>query len=283
MYEYAKMHILTDHALPFWNNIIFSGMPLLPDPQSPLFYPPNLLFLFLPTDKTFILSFIIHTLLGGIGAYLVAKKALNLYLASPRLAGYLEAGHVGLVYSWAWLPFILLALFKIRESKNIRWVILLAVSLAGVFFTHTTTFLIAFSSSTITFFGILLLNKQKTIKASILRFTIGLILCLGLISVTFIPQLVWASNTSRVFLLQNRDVYPKWNSIIEIIQSLFPPLFQAEQLQKIDTEKWIYLGIIPLALALWGFLAISKKAKSDEEKIDDLMQANPRSEVGVEE
>lgn len=108
---FVKQQILQNHQLPLWNNVFLSVMPLLPDPQSPLFYPPNLTFLILPIDVTFILLFILHTTIGGIGMLVLSKNlglklttslfATILYITTPKLFGYLEAGHVGLATSFA--------------------------------------------------------------------------------------------------------------------------------------------------------------------------------------
>ena len=55
---------------PLWNATAFAGMPLVGDPQSGLFYPPNWLHAILPADSTVLLFgplVVLHLLVGGWG------------------------------------------------------------------------------------------------------------------------------------------------------------------------------------------------------------------------
>src|SRR5579859_4223436 len=108
IFYFVRDSIFKFHQLPFWNNLFFSGTPLLPDPQAPIFYLPNLIFLFFKNiDTGFTISIFLHIFIGGVGMYYLAKKGFNfskassvfcafLYIASPKLSGYIEAGHYGL-------------------------------------------------------------------------------------------------------------------------------------------------------------------------------------------
>src|SRR3989344_1463743 len=150
---YVKQQILVHQTFPLWNNLFFSGMPLLPDPQSPLFYPPNLVHLILPTGIAFIFLFFLHAYLGAVGMYFLSKDGLRLtrvaavftavlYTFSHRLASYIEAGHVGLVYAWGWVPYVFLSTIKLATKPSRGWVVIFAVSNAALFFTRTITFLL---------------------------------------------------------------------------------------------------------------------------------------------
>ena len=190
---FVKQQILVNHQLPLWNNLFLSGMPLLPDPQSPLFYPPNLIFLILPIGMAFIFSFILHTFLAGVGMFLLSRSlgikqasslfAAAIYMCTPRFFGYLEAGHFGLVTSFAWLPFIFLATTKIIKRPKILWSLVLAFSLAATFYTHIITFLIAVIAS----FVITLIFRPK----HFLFLVLSAITTFGLVAVTLLPQLEW--------------------------------------------------------------------------------------------
>src|SRR3989344_687636 len=151
VFYYIKQQVLENYQLPLWNNLWFSGQPLLPDPQFSLFYPPHILFLLLPTSTAFIFSIILHIFTSGVGVFLTSKYGFKLstitclftsalYVLSPHLAGYLEAGHFGLVATMAWIPFVLLSLIMLNRKADIRWSILLALCLAGIFYTHTLIF-----------------------------------------------------------------------------------------------------------------------------------------------
>lgn len=274
IFYYIKQHILLDKSLPFWNNLFLSGVPLLPDPQSFLFYPPNLIFLFLPMETAFLSSFYIHTLFGSLGAYLCATKIFkmskptsifltSLYIFSPKIAGYLEAGHYGLVISYAYLPYIFLSVVMLVKSPKNTWPISLALSLAGVFYTHSVTFILVVAA-TIFIFIITLFNnyKKHLLKGSLLFFFLCGLLTFGLIAVTLLPQIEWMPETTRFLLLESKDVYPKWFSKQEFIQNIFIPWFNGPAAAgKIDSEKWLSLGMLPSALAILGFLTLRRKGQ----------------------
>lgn len=254
------------HTLPLWNNLIFSGTPLLPDPQFSLFYPPNFLFIILPTNLAFLVYLFFHIILGGIGIYLIslyifhwpALISLSLgafYIFAPRLAGYLEAGHSGLVASYGFLPLVLLAILGLNQQGRIIWVYLLTISLTAIFFTHTVTFGWVLLIST--FLWIILVTKTRYWLKKTIYFTVGILLVLGLSAVTLLPQLQWAPITSRNLLLVQKDIYPKWESKKEFLAQFFLPYQQDQK----DTEKTITLGVGLLILALLGWWNLSLKNK----------------------
>ena len=268
---FVKNQILTNHQLPFWNNVFFGGTPLLPDPQSPLFYIPNVIFLFLPIGIGFITSIFLHLVFGGIGIYFASKNGFGLskaasifaaiiYIISPKFAGYLEAGHFGLITAWAFLPFVVYSLIKLTKSPNFKWSLVLAICLAGLFFSHLLTFLIGLVFG----FGFLILSGKnlKSFKESFIFFVSAVLFTFGLISVSLLPQLSWKNQTTRSMLISERDVYPKWTSKFEFIRSVSTPWITGiKSLKTIETEKTISLGLFTLILALIGFLKLSKRNK----------------------
>ena len=268
---FVKNQIITNHQLPFWNNVFFGGTPLLPDPQSPLFYIPNVIFLILPIGAGFIVSSLFHSILAGIGTYFASKDGFGLsktasifaaiiYITSPKFAGYLEAGHFGLITAWAFLPFVVYCLIKLTKSPSFKWSVLLAISFAGLFSSHILTFLITLVFS----FGFLILSNKslKSFKKSLIYFIVGLLFTFGLTSVSLLPQLSWKNQTTRSMLISERDVYPKWLSKFEFIKLAVVPWANGiEGLRAVETEKAISLGLPTLILALIGFLKLSRKNK----------------------
>ncbi|MEK7746489.1 MAG: hypothetical protein AAB576_07475 [Elusimicrobiota bacterium] len=87
---------LQSGQLPFWNPYIFSGLPLLANPQSSLFYPPSLLFQVLPAGYAFTLFYAFHLLWGAFGMQLLLRKA-----------GLDGAGACVLAVSFALSPFLI--------------------------------------------------------------------------------------------------------------------------------------------------------------------------------
>lgn len=269
VFYFIKQQLFAHHTLPLWNNLFFSGIPLLPDPQFPLFYPPYILFLLFPIDIAFLLLIIFHIFSGGIGSYLVAKHALGLskgasvftamlFLSAPRLAGYLEAGHLGLVEATAWLPFIILATWKLVKKPTFAWTIFLAISFSGVFYTHTVIFLLTLPTTIFLFIVLIISIKPKYFWIQRMGlFLLCAPLTFGLTAITLLPQIEWIPQTTRFLLLQDRDVYPKWLSYKEFLQNILTPWLG--ELREIDTEKWLTFGFTPLLLALIGFFLFKKK------------------------
>ncbi len=266
IYYFVKQQIIINHRLPFWNNLILSGTPLLPDPQAPIFYLPNLIFLFLPIGTAFVVSSFLHTFFGGVFAYLAAKKGFNfskgasllasfLYIASPRLAGYLEAGHFGLICAYMWLPLTVLALVLLAKRPAILSSNLLGVSLAGLFYTHTTTFVIAAFISPLFLFALAKKDKIRPLKFLVL----GGIMTFGLTAITLLPQLSWVPQTNRYLLITDKQVYPIWLSKLEFIKAIFFPWISGmSEMRNLETEKWLTLGIFPTILAFIGFVKIKR-------------------------
>ncbi len=241
IFYFVRSNILNNHIIPLWNNVFLSGTPLLPDPQSPLFYLPNILFLIFDVDSAFILSILIHAFIGGVGIYLLTKKVFTsfLYISSPIIASFLEAGHFGIIQAFAWIPFVLYFVLRLTSLKQSS---LLAIFLSLIFFTHLPTFLIISVVA-------LILGFKK------LRYLIPtFLICLGLISVALLPQLEWQPFTTRSILLEKPDIYPKWSSKFEFLKAIFIPW----RLTSLNTEKVITLGILPSVLALVGFLSFKK-------------------------
>ncbi len=275
IFSYSKFHLLSGHGLPLWLNLIFSGTPLLPDPQSFLFYLPNVIFYLLPIPLAFIISLLLHTFWGSLGVYWVSRNGFKfslpisiftavLFIFAPKLSGYLEAGHFGLAVSFAWIPLVILSTIKIVHTKHLIWPVIFGVSLAQIYFTHSVTFIItsiaisAFFAATL-FFRV---TKSNWVK-SVGRFLVGAFVTFGLSAITLLPQLEWTPQTTRFMLLENKDIYPKWTSPIEFLQNIFVPWLGGQtNLWNIDSEKWLSLGLILPLLALAGFLSLKKINKA---------------------
>ncbi|OGC69096.1 hypothetical protein A2415_05385 [candidate division WWE3 bacterium RIFOXYC1_FULL_39_7] len=218
-YYFTKHSILTYHQIPLWNNSILSGTPLVTDPQAPIFYLPNIIFLFLPLDMAFVLSSLVHTAIAGLGMFLLTKHTLKtttkisllagfLYILSPNLASHIEAGHFGLLTAWAWIPFVFLFTIKLAQSSTFFATIALALFLSALFYTHLVTFLIVTSTTIPLYFYFLPKKHAKTA----LPYLMVALLTFGLTAVALLPQLAWQPFSTRHILLTSPDLYPKWTS-----------------------------------------------------------------------
>lgn len=264
---FVKQSILQNGQIPLWNNLFLSGTPLLPDPQNPIFYLPNIIFLFLPLNLGFMVSFLVHSFWGGLGIYLLAKNIFkfspltclflsSIYILNPHLVSHLEAGHFGLVLSLAWIPWVILSIFQLAQKPKITSVFLLSLSLAAIYFTHLLIFTICLFSTLVLYF-LLFIQKKYSSKKMFFLF-LGLILTFGLIAIAILPQLEWQTQTTRELLNKFPDTFPKWETRKEVLQALFWPW---PKIFTLDSEKWISMGIFMPFLALRGFSLLKRRWK----------------------
>lgn len=107
-------------TLPLWNPLVLCGTPFAAYPESALFYPPNLAFLFLPVAAAINSSFLLHLLLLALSQYLFLRKlrlgafpallgASALALSAPVVL-HVHAGHLSNVCALSWVPLVFLCL-----------------------------------------------------------------------------------------------------------------------------------------------------------------------------
>lgn len=125
------------HQLPFWNPYFGGGQPLGADPLAALFYPPTQLVHFFSLRTYFLVLILGHLVFAGLGTLLLARRALKLpslpalvaavsYMATPRLISHLGGGHVTIVQTVAWYPWLALACWATVRAPR-RWGALLGI------------------------------------------------------------------------------------------------------------------------------------------------------------
>ncbi|HEY7417102.1 MAG TPA: hypothetical protein VH593_18085, partial [Ktedonobacteraceae bacterium] len=122
-----KRTILQEHQLPLWNPYYAGGQPLIADPLAALFYPPTYLVLFLSLRNYYLVLMMGHLVFAGLGMLLLARYAAGLsrfsalvaaicFMATPRLLSHLGAGHITLLQTVSWYPWLALACWAtVRE------------------------------------------------------------------------------------------------------------------------------------------------------------------------
>ncbi len=111
--------IRTEGFIPLWSPLLMGGYPFSADPLAGLWYPPNWIAILLPAPYGFNLAAGLHILWAGLGmADFLAKIGLRrpaaifggiAFAAMPKIFAHLALGHVSMVYSLAWYPWLLLA------------------------------------------------------------------------------------------------------------------------------------------------------------------------------
>ncbi|MCB0210124.1 MAG: hypothetical protein KDJ52_12380 [Anaerolineae bacterium] len=124
---------------PLWNPLLGNGAPLLANLQSAVFYPPNLIFLFMPTAHALTLSIILHIALAGIAMYFYGRRLrLSGFAAAVAALTYMFSGYimgrtqfVVMIHAAAWIPLLLLLGDRLARQRHFLDVLWLAVALAG--------------------------------------------------------------------------------------------------------------------------------------------------------
>ena len=254
MFYYIKESILIHHQIPYWNNVFFAGTPLLPDPQNPSWYIPNIIFLFTSINAGILISILLHFLFGAIGMYLTSKSVFSfskgvsvfvsiIYSLSPIYFSFLEAGHWGLLICWAWIPYLILSAHRLVHKPNLKYILLFAASASSLYISHVLTGVIVLSA--VCLYWLYKKSFKWTIPAGVLA--------LVMIVPIFLLQYEWMGETTRNFLLKYPETFPIWRGKQEFIKSFF--IFNKE------TEKAITFGVAPTFLAFIGFLKISRRIK----------------------
>src|SRR5437868_7559169 len=119
------------HGLPLWNPYFGGGEPLAADSLAALFYPPTHLVHFLSLRDYYLVLIMGHLVFAGLGMLLLARRALKLprfpalvaavsYMATPSLLSHLGAGHVTVLQTVAWFPWLALACWATAREPG-RW------------------------------------------------------------------------------------------------------------------------------------------------------------------
>lgn len=124
---YIQNSIKEFNQIPLWRTLIFSGAPFDADPQSGLWYLPNIVFLLLPAAQGLNILFLGHIVFGGFGMWMWAREvgisrsgsflAALSYAYTPKVIAHLGAGHVGLVFAAAYIPWVFRSAFRIGRGK----------------------------------------------------------------------------------------------------------------------------------------------------------------------
>lgn len=121
--------------IPFWNPYNFSGTPFLAHPSTAFFYPATLLFLFLPLNTAFSWNYFLHFILVGIGMYYLGKSyggrlggfaSACLLVLSGFFSSRIYAGHVDILTTSAWIPWVFLTAKNFLDKTNKKnWLFLI--------------------------------------------------------------------------------------------------------------------------------------------------------------
>lgn len=190
-------HAIREGRIPFWDPYQFAGYPFLSNPQTGFFYPPTWLAVVLPANVAISWYAVLHLWLAAVGMLLFARimggswlgatAAAVTYCFSGFFAARLWAGHMGLVATFAWLPWVILAAQWCIRRGDI-WSALLAGVPVGLAFLagHTPSFLYIAAIWLAFLIYDLVFGEQRRLVV-VRQAAVMLLMGLGLASVQLLP------------------------------------------------------------------------------------------------
>ena len=250
---------LQGYHLPLWNPYFAGGQPLIADPLAALFYPPTYLVLFFSLRNYYLILIMGHLIFAGLGMLLLARYAAGLsrfpalvaaicFMATPRLISHLGAGHITLLQTVAWYPWLALACWAtvrdpLRRSPLLGICIALTI-LAG----HPQ----------MAYYGLLMtaglacwllvqrwrLEGLRALLLSMAGLMVAAALGLLLASIHLLPLMQFTALSTRQLSVYSTDAYP--------LHSFLHALIVQPSAADSAWEGMISPGPVVLALALFA-------------------------------
>src|SRR4051794_40044705 len=120
---------------PLWNPYAFSGMPLLGDGQTALFYPPNWLFCLMPSEAALSYAILLQFSIAGAATYLYAR-VVNITRMPALIAAlsYMFGGfmvsrivHMSIMAGAALVPLVFAGFERTIVFRSRLWAVLTSV------------------------------------------------------------------------------------------------------------------------------------------------------------
>ena len=260
IYQDIKTAFFRDKQIPLWRSRQMMGESLIGSPLPALFYPPNILFLILPVKFASVLYLFLHFLLAAISTFFLARAlklsqtasfaAAVFYAFSTKMLMHTTAGHLTMIAAFSYFPLLFLSTVFVVKTKQVNWIILIALSSAFLFFTHPTVFYYSWFF----IFAYLFYRAFKNFTAVIMGFILGL----GLSAISLMPLIEFNSFTNRGTLKFEEVALPLWNFKRFLTSLIFPYL----NFKDLDHESFLYLGIMPSVLFIVGFMKLKNVQKA---------------------
>ena len=251
--------MLRHGQLPFWNQYIFSGTPLMADFNAGAFHPLTGLFVVMPDRAAWIATEVFAFSLIAIGMYAFLRAlalstaacilgAATFAFAGPVLS---QANHVDMTEGFIAIPWMLLAVLHIVRDGRWRWTILLGIAYATVILAGAPEAMLDEALLVIAFAALSAgLDRERWWRV-LSRCAAGAALALSLAAIQWLPGLEAIRNSQRgsgVFAAAGS--FPTPFSIFALVPYLdggYGHLGEASFFGQYNLpEVGIYLGVLPL-------------------------------------
>ncbi|MFN8483960.1 MAG: hypothetical protein U0768_13050 [Anaerolineae bacterium] len=275
-YHKAVVDLARQPGLPLWNPYAFSGIPLLGDGQTAMFYPPSWLFWVLPAAHALTLSILAHFSIAGLGMYLYARVLRLSPLAGLVAAlafmfnGFLVARvvHPSIMAGAALVPLVFWSIERILQRGS-RGAFVVAALVLALQLLAGHPQIPVYTVLAVGLYSLVIVLwrwwRAREVRAWLpLLQVAGAYLAAGcLAAIQLVPWAELASFSPRAAgasydLVTNESLVG-----FDWLLYLFPYAYGALRLSPLETfiewlnpieiwEKHAYIGILPLALALVG-------------------------------
>lgn len=252
----ARETISRYHQFPLWNPWICGGMSLIGSPAAQYISPFIILDIFLGEVIGLKISVIIHFALGMFGLYLLARylkfNPLSSYVSafifsmSGYYAWHIRTGHTNFIV-FSWLPWVVY--YYLKSMKKLRYVVFSAGFYSIMFLEghYIGVYLALFLGVA----SVILFLTERNI-AYIKNLVILFILTLLLGSIKIVPVYYYLQEFPRILSYEGIS----WGSIdFYLLKRAFLESQPTETIYYPAHEFGIYVGAIPLLLALYGLLS----------------------------
>ena len=259
--EYARDRISAGE-LPLWNPYLFSGVSIVSDPQPALFYPPTWLSLIMPATRALGLILVLHVWWAALGmtgwlrsegaSWWGAIAGAAVFAFSGYTFARLQAGHLGVLTTGAWLPWGLWALGTLR--KRPAWRTVAAGSLCvgmSILAGHTATFV--YVAVMLGAYALHLVDWNDARRFLLSALVMG-VSGVALAAVQLVPLLVNLASSSRAGTV-DYEFASRFSWPVSYLVTLLVPNFFGEPVRTgywgegVYDELIFYVGILPLMLA----------------------------------
>jgi hypothetical protein len=256
--------------LPLWNPFVYLGTPFLANPQAGVLYPVSLLLL-IPFPLGYTVFLVAHYLIALCGTWLfVRRRGLGPGAAAVGALTFALGGYLVSVMNLtnhaqgaAWAPWVLLAVTHHADQRGLGTFLLLSLALALQLLAGSAEALLMTLAVGLAWAA----YSRSPSPAGMLRAGSGVglaaALAVGLTAAQVLPALEYVRLSPRSAALPLREVSTWSLEPVSLLQLLLPhtgtllggadagflgPAFE----QRLGWIQSIYLGVVPLCLAILG-------------------------------
>lgn len=269
---YRHIHTL---QLPFWIPEMGAGYPLFAQGEAGVFYPLYwVLIALFSAPLGFKIAFVVHSIIASIGGYYFARR-IGIRMQGALFAGLVFAYsffftarsiHFSILAAGSFLPWGFWAVEKIvSDKRKTAWVSLSIIVALQWLAGHPQIAFISISSY-IAYFVFRIWKSDKRLRRSVLLI-LGLFFGCGIALVQIVPTIVLAMHSSRLSS-DSSFIFSYSLPKSQFITYLFPYFFGIST-QNNNVGFWqfgghfwefaLYIGILPLVLAIVAVLFLMKK------------------------